>query len=273
MILLILAVVTQPNSSETSRKLVNYSPSFSVADSNVRKNSAGKRNSISGASTDTDISSSTTSSSSSSSTNRNNNMIEQMFSKPKSAVAAAKKKNSVDEDGTRETGNDSSKEAPSLPQPQPSRLSTQYSSERAVVKLNNHYTITSRDGDLQSKPTISTKYHRNELKSIFSLLSNKPKISSRLNRYRFDASGSSRPQNQSTTQLPSSPHPIIGRSASCDFVAAAASLNLTSLAIASDKIATTTAGAAVQPAHPKDEDYSTIPVIDYTNEDYVITRL
>lgn len=192
------------------------------------------------------------------------------------------------------------------------RLSNQYSSDRVVVKLNNHYNETSSSSTSSSSSSsgsstgfvavgntnnlnnpIKPKYHRNEFKNIFSLLSSKPKISSRMNRYRFDpavASGSttngeasgqrtSCPVGSTTVTAtpsavisclesdrspPTPPHMPLGRSVSCDFVstlAAAAAQN--------------NASVSLSPANDNNNNNNSysIPVIDYTNDEYVITRL
>lgn len=190
------------------------------------------------------------------------------------------------------------------------RLSTQYSSDRVVVKLNNHYNETSSSSTSSSSSSsgsstgsvavgnnnnnnnpIKPKYQRNEFKSIFSLLSSKPKISSRMNRYHFDptstngeASGhrTSCPVGSTTVPAtpgvviscldnddrspPTPPHMPLGRSVSCDFVS--------TLAAAANNNNKNNASVSLSPAndHNNNNNYS-IPVIDYTNDEYVITRL
>lgn len=209
------------------------------------------------------------------------------------------------------------------------RLSTQYSSDRVIVKLNNHYNNHNIEtaSAAAAAPNAKTKYHRNELKNIFSLLSNKPKISSRMNRYRLDSAASganqSTPNGDSavasgaavltvTTQRqhsnvisvtkpttatesetakinsdgqyspPTTPPNImpLGRSVSCDFTTAMAaaasgggggnnkiiSNNGSNIRKNGVEISLSTSTTTTP------QDYS-IPVIDYTNDDYVITRL
>lgn len=215
------------------------------------------------------------------------------------------------------------------------RLSTQYSSDRVIVKLNNHYNQNSSGGSNASgatstTTTTKTKYHRNEFKNIFSLLSNKPKISSRMNQYRFDSANGTAENNPaelsetttaailtvtpnsgqrtSFTMAPSSkmnnnnnkaamtrmasttatatakinndgqysppttPNVMpIGRSVSCDFTAAiAAAVSVDDRNKNSSSYHSKNSTSSSTTTTP--QEYS-IPVIDYTNDDYVITRL
>lgn len=288
--LFIIKVITQPPDSPT--KPINYSPSLSLAHNNNNNNDTSLsklpyprdrppmvRQSIS----------------SDSSTTRSSNLLEQMLnpsSKKSSKLMMAKKATIIND--ASDSSSSSSTQITFDTNPN-TRNSTQYSSDR-VVKLNNHYEKSSLQHPQQPLAAIKplVKNQREFKKNIFSILSNKPKFQSR--RYELNKTPPLQQQQpQTAMDLSNSSSLMISvlrdstaSSATTDSCESSSDL-LTTSRIRSTPPPSNTSGSSadISKTTPSmlnrsiscdfgasPQLYSTtIPVIDYTNQDYVITRL